>query len=103
MSTPELDEIIATVETAIRKAYVQGRTDALKKMVQMLQDDKSGLKPLALSPPQSGTEPTPEPKPIRLGYTGLPLREPAANDEYMPNTAEKGTIRHALKDFFSLG
>jgi len=103
MSTPELDEIIATVETAIRKAYVQGRTDALKKMVQMLQDDKSGFKPLALAPPQSGTEPPPEPKPVRLGYTGLPLREPAANDEYMADNSEKGTIRHALRDYFSRG
>ena len=100
MSTPELDEIIVTVEAAIRKAYVQGRTDALKKMVKMLQDDQTGMKPLALTAPPADT--TPAPEPVRVGYAGVPLREPAANDEYMTDSSEKGTIRHALKDYFKM-
>lgn len=51
MSTDELDDIIETVEAALRRAYALGRQDALDRLTRYIQSDEVVSRRLALAAP----------------------------------------------------
>ena len=58
MRSSEFDQILASLQDVVHRAYVLGRSDALKHVVEVMQSDESLRKPLALAAP------SPEPAPI---------------------------------------
>ncbi len=53
MHTPELAEIDASLLAIVRRAYDLGRSDALKKVVDVLNADTTPSEPLALTGPDA--------------------------------------------------
>ena len=64
MSKSELDEIMASVQAAISRAYALGRLDALKHVITTMEaEEATAPKPLALMAPQPVEAAAPEPVP----------------------------------------
>jgi len=57
MQNNELETIAAAMQEALHRAYALGRTDALRRVVEMVQSDELGSKTVALL---SHSEPLPE-------------------------------------------
>jgi hypothetical protein len=51
MSQSELNDVVAAVESLVRRAYALGRRDALRQLVKYAQSDEAIAKPLALLAP----------------------------------------------------
>ena len=61
MSNSELDEIMASVQAAVSRAYALGRLDALKHVITTMEAEESTApKPLALMAPQPAEAVVPE-------------------------------------------
>lgn len=62
MSSPEFDELLASVQELVRRAYKQGRQDALKAVVATLQNEDPAPRPLAIAAPAKtqAAKPSPE-------------------------------------------
>ncbi len=58
MQGPEYEEILASLQAIVRRAYLLGRSDALKQVVEVLQADDTALKPLALMAPAENAAPS---------------------------------------------
>ncbi len=95
MSNPEIDEIVASVQAAISRAYAIGRLDALKHVIIVMEAEETGTagaKPLALkgpTPSEAATPPAAAP-----GYDAAGERAPShqdfpANDDRARTAAEK--------------
>ncbi len=61
MTRDNVDDIVASVEDAVRRAYALGRADAMKRVVELAQSDDSGLRAMALLGPAEPARPTPPP------------------------------------------
>ncbi len=61
MTRDNVDDIVASVEDAIRRAYALGRADAMKRVVELAQSDDSGLRAMALLAPAEPARPAPPP------------------------------------------
>ena len=46
-----VDDILASVEDAVRRAYALGRSDAMKRVIELAQSDDPGLRAVALLGP----------------------------------------------------
>ena len=54
----KVDDIVASVEDAVRRAYALGRADAMKRVVEMAQSDDPGLRAMALLGPAEPARPS---------------------------------------------
>lgn len=90
MSNSELDEIMASVQAAISRAYALGRLSALKHVITTIEAEESTApKPLALMAPQPSEAVTPtsaeqvseEAEPKETAVVQAPPDVPA-NDEW---------------------
>ncbi len=72
MDSPEFEEIMAALQTVVRRAYSLGRTEALKRVVEVMEKDETTWKPLALRGP-TPQEPA--------SQTAAPAEETAADYE----------------------
>ena len=62
MSNSELDEIMASVQAAVSRAYALGRFDALKHVITTMEaEEATAPKPLALMAPQPAEMGAPDP------------------------------------------
>ena len=94
MSKSELDEIMASVQAAISRAYALGRLNALKHVITTMEaEEATAPKPLALMAPQpvEATAPERAPEPAPAQAQEAPSVEPTvvqanpdvpANDEW---------------------
>lgn len=57
MTRDNVDDIVASVEDAVRRAYALGRADAMKRVVELAQSDDSGLRAMALLGPAEPARP----------------------------------------------
>jgi hypothetical protein len=55
MDSPEFEQILASLQAVVRRAYVLGRTEALKRVVEVMQTDETSWKPLALTASPAAT------------------------------------------------
>ncbi len=86
MQSNELETIAASMQEALQRAYALGRSDALRRVVEMVQADELGGKTVALlghdKPPTaeaSQTEPPHDDAPqIEASQIETPSREPEA-------------------------
>ncbi len=100
-----VDDILASVEDAVRRAYALGRSDAMKRVVELAQSDDPGLRAVALLGPAeparreaapaflaAPAEPAPviEPAPV---VEPAPVLEPAPVMEEAP--PEAAPVMHA--------
>lgn len=59
MTAANVDDIVASVEDAVRRAYALGRADAMRRVVELAQSDDPGLRAVALLGPAEPAKPTP--------------------------------------------
>lgn len=57
MKPPQVDDIVASVEDAVRRAYALGRADAMKRVVELAQSDDPSLRAVALLGPAEPRQP----------------------------------------------
>jgi len=57
MPPTNVDDIVASVEDAVRRAYALGRSDAMKRVVELAQSDDPGLRAVALLGPAEPARP----------------------------------------------
>ncbi len=57
MESAEYKDILASLQALTQRAYQLGRTEALKRVIEVMQADEPPIKPLALMAP---TEPAPD-------------------------------------------
>ena len=98
MSNPELDEIMASVQAAISRAYALGRLDALKHVITTMEAEESGAaapKPLALMAPQpSASEAAvPEATIAPIQEQAQPPNEPSVVQAHPDPPANTGRIK----------
>lgn len=55
MQSPEFQELLISVQSIVSDAYALGRSEALKRVVEVLQVDPPSPKPLALMSPAEDT------------------------------------------------
>ncbi|HEY0205587.1 MAG TPA: hypothetical protein VGC15_15695 [Acetobacteraceae bacterium] len=61
MTRDNVDDIVASVEDAVRRAYALGRADAMKRVVELAQSDDPGLRAMALLGHAEPARPAPPP------------------------------------------
>lgn len=59
MQPSHVDDIVASVEDAVRRAYALGRADAMKRVVELAQSDDPALRAVALLGPPAHPAPAP--------------------------------------------
>ncbi len=79
MSSAELDDIVASMEGALRRAYALGRQDAIDQLTRYLQSDDVVSQRLALAAPANNT----------LPVNDAEFAEPAGADQPLADTAEQ--------------
>ena len=84
-----VDDIVAAVEDAVRRAYALGRSDAMKRVVELAQADDPGLRTIALLGP---AEPSRQAAP---GFLEAPAQPAPVTDEAPPDAAP---AQHAAPD-----
>ena len=57
MPPTNVDDIVASVEEAVRRAYALGRSDAMKRVVELAQSDDPALRAVALLGPAEPARP----------------------------------------------
>ena len=90
MPSNELETIAASIQDALHRAYEMGRSDALRRVVQMVQEDELGSKTVALlghSEPSAAEAAQPETQQIEADPIPLP------HDEAV-STADPGDTGH---------
>ena len=75
MDNRELDEIDASARAIIRRAYDLGRSEALKRVVEVLSDDRPSAEQLALMPPNDAVTETAPP----VEQPVIPVEQPVMN------------------------
>ena len=124
MPSNELETIAASIQDALHRAYAMGRNDALRRVVEMVQEDELGSKTVALlghSEPSAAEAPhgdqpvehqPAEGQPIHLPHaqpetvvaTPDASRQDAANRAEQPQEeriqAQTGSMGSFLLDFF---
>lgn len=97
MQTNELETIAASMQDALRRAYALGRSDALRRVVQLVQQDELGSKTVALlghSEPPVAETPHPESQKIEAQPIELPHDEDEA-DAAPGDAGHKASLGHA--------
>jgi hypothetical protein len=82
MPSNELETIAASIQDALHRAYEMGRSDALRRVVQMVQQDELGSKTVALlgrSEPSVAETPHPESQKTEAQPIQLPHDENEAD------------------------
>lgn len=77
MQNNELETIAAAMQEALHRAYALGRSDALRRVVELVQSDELGSKTVALL---SRSEPSMVEAPHAEVLSSAPLRELPAHD-----------------------
>ena len=95
MPSNELETIAASIQDALHRAYAMGRSDALRRVVEMVQEDELGSKTVALL---GHSEPTPveaphpdqhtEAQPILLPHAEAEAEAAAPDDALHGDNAE---------------
>ena len=95
MPSNELETIAASIQDALHRAYAMGRNDALRRVVEMVQEDELGSKTVPLlshSEPPPVEEPRPdqhvEAQPIPLPHAEAETEAAAPGDTSRSDTAE---------------
>lgn len=114
MSSAELDDIVASMESALRRAYALGRQDAIDQLTRYLQSDEVVSQRLALAapvddpPPVDDAEPAPpvgaDQQPAgaveQNGYRIEPISRPrAAERPVIPDRPARGGFVESIRDF----
>lgn len=68
VSSPEFEELLSSLQKIVRQAYLLGRSEALKQVVEVMKTDDASWRPLAI------TGPTDLPAGSRAGPHGDPGR-----------------------------
>ncbi len=94
MSGKELETIAASMQNALHRAYALGRSDALRRVVEMVQADELGSKTVALlshSESSASEMPHPEVPPIAMPHADAPHvdAEAEASDAAHNDNAER--------------
>lgn len=55
MSSSDYEEILASVQDVVQRAYALGRAEALKRVIEVMKGDEQPAKPLALMAPSEAT------------------------------------------------
>ena len=97
MPSNELETIAASIQDALHRAYEMGRSDALRRVVHLVQQDELGSKTVALlghSEPPVVETPHPESQNIEAQPIQLPHDEDEA-DAAPDDTGHKASLGHA--------
>jgi len=105
MTRDNVDDIVASVEDAVRRAYALGRADAMKRVVELAHSDDPGLRAMALLGPAEPARPAlppalldaPQPSPAQ------PLPEHQPRPEHQPleaheQAADAADDRHEARE-----
>lgn len=85
MQNNELETVAAAMQEALHRAYALGRTDALRRVVEMVQSDELGSKTVALL---SHSEPLPELQHGEPPHAELPHVEAEAEPIAVPSNPD---------------
>ena len=80
-----VDDIVASMEDTVRRAYALGRADAMKRVIEMAQSDDTGLRAMALLGPADPARPAP---PAALLNSPQPAPAHPAEPEPEPQSVE---------------
>ncbi len=97
MPSNELETIAASIQDALHRAYEMGRSDALRRVVHLVQQDELGSKTVALlghSEPPAAETPHPESQEIEAQPIQLPHDEDEA-DAAPGDAAHNANAGHA--------
>ena len=115
MPSNELETIAASIQDALHRAYAMGRNDALRRVVEMVQEDELGSKTVALlghsepppaeTPhPEQGSEPLPIPLPhAQADASSAPEGDAARSDNAEPAAAPRREERAAVPPVSTVG
>ncbi len=114
MPSNELETIAASIQDALHRAYAMGRNDALRRVVELVQEDELGSKTVALlghsepSPveaphPDQGSEPPPIPLPHAEAESGAAPGEAPHGDHAEPAGAPRQEERAPVPPVSSVG
>ncbi|MBS0559779.1 MAG: hypothetical protein JSR21_06970 [Proteobacteria bacterium] len=105
MSQSEINEVVGAVEALVRRAYMLGRRDGLRHLVQVAQADEAIAKPLALLAPAAEAQVMQDPfPPANDSRPSVIVTEPPKQtsrygvDESAQ--ASQGSLTDFLIDFF---
>ena len=97
MPSNELETIAASIQDALHRAYEMGRSDALRRVVEMVQQDELGSKTVALlghSEPAAAD--TPQPDTQQIESQPIPLPHDDGLSAADPDDAgDKASLGHA--------
>ena len=104
MSQPNMpskvDDIVASVEDAVRRAYALGRADAMKRLVELAQSDDPALRTVALlgapepaRPPQAMLDAPGRPAPGQHGHAPADHTPVEAHER----AADAADVRHEAR------
>lgn len=114
MQSNELETIAATIQDALHRAYALGRSDALRRVVEMVQADELGSKTVALlehsappveeAPQLEAPAPAPEIEADAAPANAAPVDAAHNDNAERPGTAEREQHQAAsppasIKDF----
>ncbi|MBV9749006.1 MAG: hypothetical protein JO157_09340 [Acetobacteraceae bacterium] len=116
MSSAELDDIVASMEGALRRAYALGRQDAIDQLTRYLQSDDVVSQRLALAAPASDTLRVNDAEPAEPAGVDQPLADaaeqeqeerdsepilppPGAERPIIPNRPARGGLVESIRDF----
>lgn len=88
-----VDDILAAVEDAVRRAYALGRSDAMKRVIELAQSDDPGLRAVALLGPAEPARREATPAFLPAPVEHAPVIEPAPVMEEAP--ADAAPVTHA--------
>lgn len=97
-----VDDIVASVEDAVRRAYALGRSDAMKRVVELAQADDPGLRAVALLGPAESSRREAVPAFLEAPKEPAPVMEEeppeAAPALHAPITTQHEARQAALQD-----
>lgn len=114
MNNAELDDIVASMEGALRRAYALGRQDAIDQLTRYLQSDDVVSQRLALAAPVNNAPPANDPEPAspvggdqppaeiveEEGRRSEPISRPRSAERYsIPDRPARGGIVESIRDF----
>lgn len=90
-----VDDIVASVEDAVRRAYALGRSDAMKRVVELAQADDPGLRAVALLGPAEPSRREAVPASLESPAEPAPATDQAPADAAPAQHAELHETAHA--------
>lgn len=75
-----VDDILASVEDAVRRAYALGRSDAMRRIVELAQSDDPGLRAVALLGPAEPARREAAPQFLEAPADPAPVHAPAEDE-----------------------